>query len=94
MEISGLIWLEDIVGKLMEKHGVEQQEVRQVLTNRPKIRFVEKGHYPDEDVYAALGQTNAGRRLTVYFVYKQDRRALNVSARDMTRAERRQYGKK
>jgi len=91
LKIEGFIWLEDIVEKLVQKHGVQQQEVREVFANLPQFRFVEKGHRPDENVYAALGQTDAGRYLIIFFVYKKDRRALILSARDMTHAERRKY---
>ena len=91
LRIEGFIWLEDIVEKLVQKHGVQQQEVREVFANLPQFRFVEKGHRPDENVYAALGQTDAGRYLIVFFVCKKDRRALILSARDMTHAERRKY---
>ncbi|MEK9165055.1 MAG: BrnT family toxin [Chloroflexota bacterium] len=91
LKITAIIWLEDIVEKLEEKHGVRQEEVRQVLSNQPLFRLVEKGHRPGEDVYAALGRTNAGRYLTVFFVYKKDQRALVISAREMTRPERKAY---
>ena len=94
MKITGIIWLEEIVEKLARKHGVEQQEVREVLSSSPEFRFIEKGHRAGENVYAAFGQTDAGRYLIVFFVYKKDKRALILSARDMTRAERKSYGKK
>jgi hypothetical protein len=94
MKIVGFIWLDDIVQKLEEKHGVRQDEVREVFANRPQFRFVEKGHRLGENVYAALGQTEVGRYLIVFFVYKRDRRALILSARDMTRAEGRRYERK
>lgn len=68
MKITGFIWLEDIVEKLAEKHDVQQQEVREVFANHPHFRFAEKGHRSGENVYAALGQTNAGWYLTVFFV--------------------------
>jgi uncharacterized DUF497 family protein len=42
-------------------------------------------------VYSASGQTHAGRYLIVFFVHKRDGRALILSARDMTRNERRRY---
>ena len=93
MKILGFLWLEDIVEKLVQKHGVRQQKVREVFDHASHFEFVEKGHYPGENAYAALGQTDAGRYLTIFFVYKRDRRALIISARDMTRAERRRYGK-
>ncbi len=57
MKIREIIWLEDIVEKLEKKHSVRQNEVIEVLENKPKFRFVEKGHRKGENVYAALGQT-------------------------------------
>ena len=45
-------------------------------------------------MYVALGQSDAGRYLTVLFVYKKTREALILSARDMAGKERKQYGKK
>jgi hypothetical protein len=94
MQILGLIWLAEIIDKLEQKHHVQQEEVREVLRGQPKFRFMEKGHRPGENVYLAQGRTEAGRYLNVFFVYKADRRALIVSARDMKRAERRRYEKK
>ena len=94
MKITGFIWLRDVVQKLLQKHAVTQKEVAEVFANRPRFRFVEKGHRSGENVYVALGRTDAGRYLTVFFVYKKDKRALILSARDMTDTERRRYGKK
>ncbi|HKQ05422.1 MAG TPA: BrnT family toxin [Blastocatellia bacterium] len=94
MRISGIIWLEDILDKLERKHAVKKEEVKQVLAGSPRFRFVEKGHRRGEDVYSAMGQTEAGRYLVIFFVLKRDNRALILSARDMTRPERKRYGKK
>ena len=91
MKIREIIWLEDIVEKLEKKHSVRQNEVIEVLENKPKFRFVEKGHRKGENVYAALGQTYEGRYLIVFFVYKRNGRALIISARDMTKSERRRF---
>ena len=93
MKITGLIWLEDIVEKLEQKHHVQQYEVREVFANLPKFRFVEKGYRIGENVYAALGQTGAGRYLIVFFIYRKDKRALILTARNMTQAERGRYEK-
>lgn len=94
MTIRGFLWLEAIIEKLASKHAVSTQEVEQVLDpeNEPYFRFVEKGHREGENVYAALGRTNGGRYLIVFFVLKTDGQALVVSAREMTPSERRQYG--
>ena len=42
-------------------------------------------------MYAALGETKDGRYLIVFFIYKKDGRAIILSARDMTPAERKRY---
>lgn len=94
MKITGFIWLDEIVQKLEWKHSVVADEVRELFENGPRFRFVEKGHRKDENVYAALGQTDAGRYLTCFFVHKQDKRALVLSARNMTMAEKKMYGRK
>ena len=91
MKIESLVWYETIIEKLERKHKVQQYEVREVFDSRPLFRFIEKGHRPDENVYAAFGQTKGGRFLVVFFVYKKDNKALILSARDMTHAERRKY---
>lgn len=94
MRISGIIWLEEIIEKLDQKHAVKQVEVTQALANSPRFRFVEEGHRRGENVYSATAQTDAGRYLTILFVNKVDNRALILSARDMTDSERRRHGKK
>ena len=65
-----------------------------MFENRPKFRFLEKGERAGEDVYVALGQSDAGRYLAVMFIYKRSKDALILSARTMARKERRLYGKK
>lgn len=94
MRIRGIVWLRDVVDKLISKHQVETYEVEEVLSGKPKIRLVEKGKREGEDVYLALGQTASGRYLAVLFIYKQTEEALILSARDMAAKERRRYGKK
>ncbi len=94
MKIRGVIWLRAVVDKLAVKHHVEAFEVEEALGGKPRVFFVEKGERRGEDVYMALGQTSAGRHLTVLFIYKLTRDALVLSARDMALKERRRYGKK
>lgn len=93
MRIEAIVWFDDIIEKLHTKHNVQQVEVREVLSNKPHFRFIEKGHRSGENVYAAMGQTSSGRYLIVFFVFKTDRRAMILSARDMSKAERRLYEK-
>ena len=84
MKISGFIWLDEIV----------QEEVSDIFANTPRFYFVEKGNRKDENVYVAFGQTDRGRYLVVFFIYKKNQQAFILSARDMTKAERKRYGKK
>lgn len=94
MRIAGIIWLDEIVDKLIYKHGVETYEVEEVLEASPKFRFAVKGDRKNEDVYMALGQTESGRYMTVLFVYKLSKEALILSAREMADKERKLYGRK
>lgn len=97
MKISGIVWLEAIVEKLASKHGVAPDEVAEVFANQedlPKFRFVENGTREGENVYMALGQTEAGRHLAVLFIHKKTHQALVVSARDMAAKERKLYERK
>lgn len=93
MKIAGFIWLEEIVEKLEVKHQVVSEEVEQVFSNQPRVKRMNKGHYRGEDVYRALGQTDAGRYLTVFFVHKLTPEALILSAREMDDKERRSYAR-
>jgi uncharacterized protein len=94
LKVSGIIWLDEIVEKIARKHRVTQDEAREILTGPSHFRFVEKGHRTGENVYAAMGQTDSGRYLVVFFIRKSTQEALVVSARDMTNSERKRYEKK
>ncbi|MBI1926792.1 BrnT family toxin [Candidatus Poribacteria bacterium] len=94
MQIDDIIWLPQFVEKLERKHRVTTEEVEEVFVNRPRFRFLKKGQRPGEDVYAAMGQTHAGRYLIIYFILKPRHRVLIVSARDVDGKERRRYAKK
>lgn len=94
MQINEVIWQSQFIEKLASKHGVKTTEVEEVLTNRPHFEFASKGKRLGEDVYSAMGQTDAGRYLIVFFILKPYQRALVISARDMDRKERRYYGRK
>ncbi len=93
MQIYTIIWKDQFVEKLAVKHGVEMDEVEEVLFTKPHVRLFEKGHIKGENLYAAYGQTNAGRYLIVFFVLKNRTAALPISARDMTQSERKYYDK-
>lgn len=94
MNVQDIIWLEAVEDKIIQKHHIQPEEVEETLTGKPHVRFMERGHQPGEDLYAAFGQTHGGRYLAVYFILKNSRTALIITARDMTRKEIRSYGRK
>lgn len=93
LDILNLIFPEKIIEKLDRKHNVSKREVKEIFWGIPKIRFIEKGNRQNENVYAAYGQTYSGRYLIVFFIYKQTKEALIISARNMTNGERKKYRK-
>lgn len=95
MRITRVIWLHQYVTKMEVKHGVYRDEILDVFAGRPRIRRMGKGRREeDEHLYVALGQTEAGRYLAVFFIHKLTGEALIISARDMDDKERRSYGRK
>jgi len=95
MQIDYIVCPESIEEKLTKKHHVILREVRQTLLNTPRIRFAEKGYTEGEDVYAAFGQTFGGRYLSIFFIFKpSDNTAIIISAREMSKKERKSYARK
>jgi len=94
MKITGIIWLRAVVEKLARKHNLTTDEVEEALRSVRRFRFIETGDVEGEDLYAAMGRTAAGRYLIIYFVHKRTGEALIISARNMTRKEKRFYAKK
>ena len=91
--ICRIIWKDQFIEKLEQKHGVSVFEVEEVLSGKPLVRRVATGHTKNEDVYSALGQTDAGRYLIVFVIDKSYGVVLPISARDMSNAERKYYEK-
>jgi uncharacterized DUF497 family protein len=93
MVITQIIWKEQFVEKLADKHRVSVEEAEAVLRSQPLIRKVGKGHVKGEDVYVAYGQSAAGRYLVVFYIRKKTGAILSISARDMDGSERSYYEK-
>ena len=91
---DNVIWLPSIEEKIDRKHDVSTEEAEHVLYAKHVTRFVEEGDVSGEDLYVTYGRTRAGRYLSVFFVYKPaEFVALPISARDMSRRERRYYAR-
>lgn len=91
MRIYDVIWKERFAEKIADKHGLTTDEVEQVLFSKPHVRLAEKGRMKGEDLYAAYGQTLAGRYVLILYIRKRRAAAMPITARDMTKAERRYY---
>lgn len=63
LRIRWTIWKDQFVEKLLQKHGVHPEEVEEVLAFGAHFRKASKGRVRGEDIYAAYGQTSAGRRI-------------------------------
>ena len=66
MNINGIIWLKNVVQKLLWKHNIMTDEVEEVFANAPRFKFQEKGNVSGENLYTAYGRTDAGRYLSVF----------------------------
>lgn len=89
-QCTGFQWDVGNAGKNWELHQVSQGECEQVFFNRPLLAAPDEAHSEHEPRYAALGQTDPGRRLAVVFTIRGTLVRV-ISARDMSRRERRIY---
>jgi len=72
------------------RHHVSDDECEEVFFNLPLLLGPDEAHSQHEDRYHVLGQTHTGRRLFVA-VTMRGAQIRVISARDMTRKERRAY---
>lgn len=89
--ITGFQWDEGNSEKNWRRHQVTQVEAEQVFLNRPVLVRGAPKHSGTEDRHFALGRTDADRKLAITFTL----RGLSlrvISARPMSRHERRVYG--
>jgi uncharacterized DUF497 family protein len=87
---TGFDWDAGNATKNWDLHRVSQAEREQPFFNRPILVAVDASHSEEERRYAALSQTVAGRRLSIVFSVR-DGLVRVVSARNMSRRERRLY---
>ena len=89
--ITGFEWDEGNSEKNWRRHRVTQLEAEQVFFNQPILVSHDLAHSGEEVRYFALGRTNAGRTLMLVFTVRRPLLRV-ISARPMSRRERRQYG--
>lgn len=83
-------WDEGNIGKNWRKHKVSDLECEQVFFNQPLLVFPDSQHSEQEERFYVLGHTDNGRRLFLVFTIRGDKIRV-ISARDMTKKERRFY---
>ena len=72
------------------KELVSQAECEQVFFNRPLVAAEDVLHSNEEVRFFALGQSDAGRPLFVVYTLRGEKVRV-ISARDMSRRERKEY---
>ena len=95
MQIKKFTCYEEVRQKILLKHSVLTEELDEVFRSKPKYLFVKRGVVrKNEDLYSAIGRTEAGRLIIIFFIIKSRGEALILSARDATRKERKKYERK
>ncbi len=87
---EGFDWDEANELKNWEKHSVKKTEAEQVFFNMPLV-VSETYATNDANRYLALGKTNDSRLLTIIFTVRKNKLIRVISARDMSRKERKAY---
>lgn len=89
--LDGFEWDAGNSDKNWLRHEVRQAEAEQALLNTPLVVNATTTHGSAEPRSIALGQTDAGRLLTVVFTVRGTRIRV-ISARTMSKTERKVYG--
>ncbi len=89
-DCTGFEWDAGNADKNWDLHRVTRAECEEPFFNRPAIVAPDVEHSLDEERRALFGQTNGGRYLTVVFTIRGTLVRV-ISARDMSRKERREY---
>ncbi len=89
---TGFEWDDGNLTKNWDKHEVSEGECEQVYFRQPLIVRRDKKHSKLENRYYVLGRTDAERLLFMVFTVRNNKIRI-ISARDMTRAEKKRYRK-
>jgi len=91
LRCTGFDWDEANAPKIWNKHRVSPTECEQVFFSLPLVAGHDEKHSSAEKRYYVLGQSDAGRRLFVVVTLRGSLLRV-ISARDMSRKERKVYG--
>lgn len=90
LDCTGFQWDDGYADKNWSKHRVSRTECEQVFFNQPLLVTDDLEHSKLEDRCYALGRTDGDRLLFVVFTIRTTLIRV-ISARDMTRRERKVY---
>lgn len=76
--------------KNWERHRVTKVECEEAFAHRPLVVARDETHSKGEQRFALWGRTSRGRRLVIVFTLR-GKRVRVISARDMNRAERKEF---
>ncbi|MBI4009293.1 BrnT family toxin [Candidatus Roizmanbacteria bacterium] len=85
-------WDKGNINKNFEKHEVSDKEAEEAFENSDLYIFEDKQHSQVEKRYGVFGITDKRRLLSVAFTLRKDKVRI-ITARDMSRRERRAYEK-
>ena len=91
-QCEGFDWDDGNEFKNYDKHNVLYSECEQIFFNIPLLIADDFAHGDDEDRFLALGRTDQSRKLYLVFTIRK-KLVRVISARDMTKNERREYEK-
>lgn len=91
MKIRKILWKSAFVEKIERKHHVLTLEIEEILKGKKKVKRIARGNVKGEDVYLAMGQTETGRYLSIFFILKKNGSILPISAREMDAREKKRY---
>ena len=89
-EFEGFEWDSANAEKNWHSHGVSPTEAEQVFFNEPVVAIEDARHSQEERRYYVLGQTDRGRMLFIAFTVRGTNIRV-ISARDMSRKEKKTY---
>ena len=86
------VWDKGNLDKNLDKHEVTNKESEEIYQNKPLLVSEDKRHSKIEKRYQVLGKTDNDRLLFISFTVRKDRIRI-ISARDMSKKERKVYEK-
>ena len=84
-------WDKGNIDKSLKKHGVTNEEAEQLFLGVPSILIEDEKHWEGEKRYLLLGKTDKGRLLSIIFTIRGDKKVRIISARTMSKKERKLY---